>query len=89
MGARFCVAGTSRTNASRAWFALWEANGVRLSTTTGYDCGSWLESIRNNALQIHDVMDKANEAARRVGVYPGTMRDLRRKYRLDWDGWDR
>jgi S1-C subfamily serine protease len=88
-GARICVAGTSRTSSSRAWFALWETNGVRLSTTTGYDCASWLESMRGDALQIHDAMAKASEGARRVGVYPGTLRDLRRKYRLDWDGWDR
>jgi S1-C subfamily serine protease len=88
-GARICVAGTSRTSSSRAWFALWETNGVRLSTTTGYDCASWLASMRADALQIHDAMAKASEGARRVGVYPGTMRDLRRKYRLDWDGWDR
>ena len=45
--------------------------------------------MRGNAFQIHDAMAKASEGARRVGVYPGTMRDLRRKYRLDWDGWDR
>ena len=88
-GARICVAGTSRTAASRAWFALWESNGVRLSTTTGYDCASWLASMRGDALQIHATMAKASEGARRVGVYPGTMRDLRRKYRLDWDGWER
>ena len=88
-GARICVAGTPRTAASRAWFALWETNGVRLSTTTGYDCASWLESMRGDALQIHDAMAKASEGARRVGVYPGTMRDLRHKYRLDWDGWER
>ena len=88
-GARICVAGTSRTSSSRAWFALWETNGVSLSTTTGYDCASWLASMRGDALQIHDAVAKASEGARRVGVYPGTMRDLRRKYRLDWDGWDR
>ena len=88
-GAGICVAGMSRTSSSRAWFALWETNGVRLSTTTGYDCASWVASMRGDALQIHDAMAKASEGARRVGVYPGTMRDLRRKYRLDWDGWDR
>ena len=77
-GARICVAGTSRTSSSRAWFALWETNGVRLSTTTGYDCASWLASMRGDALQIHDAVAKASEGARRVGVYPGTMRDLRR-----------
>ena len=88
-GAGICVAGMSRTSSSRVWFALWETNGVRLSTTTGYDCASWLASMRGDALQIHDAMAKASEGARRVGVYPGTMRDLRRKYRFDWDGWDR
>jgi len=88
-GAGICVAGMSRTSSSRAWFALWETNGVRLSTTTGYDCASWVASMRGDALQIHDAMAKASEGARRVGVYPGTMRDLRRNYRLDWDGWDR
>lgn len=88
-GVRICVAGATRTSSSRAWFALWETNGVRLSTTTGYDCASWLASMRGDALQIHAAMAKASEGARRIGVYPGTMRDLRRKYRLEWDGWDR
>jgi hypothetical protein len=31
----------------------------------------------------------AEDRARMSWVYPGTRRDIRRKYRLDWDGWDR
>jgi hypothetical protein len=32
-------------------------------------------------------MVAADEAAREASVYPGTRRDLRRKYKLDWDQW--
>jgi hypothetical protein len=32
-------------------------------------------------------MTSADEAARTASVYPGTCRDLRRKYRLDSDQW--
>jgi hypothetical protein len=31
----------------------------------------------------------AEEAARQADVYPGTRRDLRRRYHLDYPGWDR
>jgi hypothetical protein len=34
---------------------------------------------------IHDRLAEAEEEARRAGAYPGTIRDLRRKYRLDWE----
>ena len=34
-------------------------------------------------------MQAADEAARRADVYPGTRRDLRQRYRLDYAGWDR
>jgi hypothetical protein len=33
-------------------------------------------------------IQQANEAARRDGVFPGVLRDLRRKYRMNWKGWD-
>jgi hypothetical protein len=32
-------------------------------------------------------MVAADEAARVASVYPGVRRELRRKYKLDWDGW--
>jgi hypothetical protein len=31
----------------------------------------------------------AEEAARRADVYPGARRDILRKYRLDYAGWQR
>ena len=82
-----CVARASRSG-DRAWFALFEANGVTLvDRNSTYDCASWMNDLRNNALQIRDAMEKATELARRGGVYPGEIRDLRRRYRLEWSGW--
>ncbi len=82
-----CVARTSR-GGDRAWFALLEASGVTLAERNStYDCGSWMNDLKNNAQQIRDAMDKATERARRDGVYPGEIRDLRRRYRLEWGGW--
>ena len=62
---------------------------MKLSEGTGYDCPGWLTSVRRSAGRVHEVLLVATEAARRRGVFPGTVRDLRRKYRLEWDGWDR
>jgi S1-C subfamily serine protease len=85
--ARTCVA--SSTNAGdRAWFAVYEPNGVRL-TSGRRDCDSWLENVKTNAEQIRIGLRNAGDEARRSGVYPGTLRDLRRKKRLDWSGFER
>jgi hypothetical protein len=39
--------------------------------------------------QMKDGMCVAEERARTASVYPGVRRELRTKYRLEWDGWDR
>jgi hypothetical protein len=76
-------------NGDRQWFAVFEPNGVTLNLTSNLDCQGWLDNLRNNATPIRNTLDQAAEVARRSGVYPGTMRDLRRRHRLDWSGWDR
>jgi hypothetical protein len=38
---------------------------------------------------IREALGAAEEEARKAGVYPGTLRDLRQRHGLDWDGWDR
>ncbi len=73
----------------RAWFAVYEPNTVRLNGAAVSDCRGWLDTVRGNALAIKAEVDKAAEGARRAGVYPGAMRDLRRQYRMQWSGWDR
>ena len=60
---------------------------MKLSNNSGYDCNSWLDSVRANALTIRTELTKAAEAARRSGVFPGATRDMRRQFKLDWQGW--
>ncbi len=77
------------TYGDRAWFAVYEANGVRINPASTYNCAAWLDNVMTNALKIRGEVEKAAEAARQRGVYPGTARDLRRRYRMQWNGWDR
>jgi hypothetical protein len=82
-----CVASASR-GGDRAWFAAFEPNGIRLNGTSAYNCQSWLDTIQSNAAAIKAEVDKAGEVARKSGVYPGVLRDVRRRYHMDWSGWD-
>jgi hypothetical protein len=83
-----CVAGAASTG-DRPWFAVLDPNGVRVNGGSEYDCGAWVRTLQQNAATIRVQMAQATEGARRRGVYPGVIRDLRRHYRLDWDGWER
>jgi hypothetical protein len=83
-----CVVSSTRSG-DRPWFAAYEPNGVRIHVTSAYDCEGWLSTVRVNAGQIREQMDKAAELARQSGVYPGVLRDMRRQLRLQWTGWDR
>jgi len=83
-----CVTSAARSG-DRPWFAVFEPNGVSLNMAATINCQSWLDTIRTNATPIKTTLDQAAEIGRRSGVYPGVMRDLRRRYRLDWRGWER
>ena len=71
----------------REWFAIWDN---RLSIT-GSDpgCLSAMNTVRQAADQLRNVVVNLHEDARRAGVYPGDLRQTRSKYSLDWNGWDR
>jgi S1-C subfamily serine protease len=86
--AKGCVASATHTG-DRPWLAVLEQDGVRITGWSDYDCDRWLDGIRGNASKLRTAIDRANEAARHDGVFPGTIRDLRRRYRLEWSGWER
>jgi len=69
------------------WFALWEPKAMQGAVSPG--CGSLFSDVRREAHDIQQGVTAANEAARRNDVYPGTRRDVLRRYRLDYAGWDR
>ncbi|HKE84905.1 MAG TPA: trypsin-like peptidase domain-containing protein [Vicinamibacterales bacterium] len=82
-----CVASASRSG-DRPWFAAFEPNSIRLTASSAYNCQSWLDTVQSNAAAIKAEVDKAGESARQSGVYPGVLRDVRRRYRMNWSGWD-
>jgi putative serine protease PepD len=79
-----CVSGTNNAG-DRRWLAVLEPNGVRLSNNGTVDCREWLNTLASNARTIDQEIRNANELGRRAGVFPGVMRDIRRRHRLDWD----
>jgi hypothetical protein len=85
--ARSCVVSATR-NGDRCWFAVLQPDGVRIAATSAYDCEGWLNTVRTNAEVVRTAVARATEAARRRGVYPGVMRDLRRQRRMEWPGWE-
>jgi hypothetical protein len=86
--AQSCVTGTT-SSGDRAWFAVYTAGAVRLGNSDTVDCARWYEAMKTRADSFRVEVEKGAELARQRGVYPGTARDLRRRYRLQWSGWDR
>jgi hypothetical protein len=70
----------------RGWFAIWSAGGV-VGGNAGRGCANMRGDILERAGRVKASLTDASERARRAGVYPGEMRDLRRKYLLDYEGW--
>jgi hypothetical protein len=85
---RFCVSASTRTG-DRPWFAVFVKNGITLATQSAYNCDSFYQTLNGDATGIRTEVDRAGEQARRAGIYPGVMRDIRKRYRMDWSGWDR
>jgi S1-C subfamily serine protease len=81
-----CYQGKIVGSFDRDWYALWEPRAMP-GVVPAYCNGSFNE-IKQTANQIRDAVSTADETARRAGVYPGTLRDLKRRHRLDYAGWD-
>ncbi len=82
--------GGRQTNAvpyGRDWFGVW-ATPAATNNEGLSECRSLLGDIVRVAIEIRSRMQAAEEEARRASVYPGTRRDIRRKYAMDWTGWD-
>ena len=82
-----CYQGQVTGSFSREWFALWDPRALPGVVDPG--CASAFSDIKRETNQIREQSAAAEEAARRADVYPGTRRDARRAYKLDFPGWDR
>ena len=75
----------STTAGGRDWFGYaWAATNSTGQTVVCAEARTFYAL----ADQVKDGICLAEEKARRSSVYPGTRRELRRAYRLEWDGWD-
>ena len=84
---RICYQGKVAPVAGHPWYAIWDAHAMQGSVSPG--CTSAFSDIQRAADEVRDIVAAAGEAARQSDVYPGTRRDILRRYRLDYAGWDR
>jgi hypothetical protein len=71
----------------RPWYALWNDGALQGKVVIGYETNFY--DIKRHAEEIRSQLGAVEEAARKADVFPGTRRELRNKYRLDYPGWDK
>jgi S1-C subfamily serine protease len=84
---RICYQGRIADTPGHEWFAIWDPAAMQGTVPPG--CASAFGDIRRAADNIRDTVVAAGEAARQADLYPGVRRDLLRRYRLDYPGWDK
>ena len=84
---RGCYEGRVVGVLDRPWFALWDSRAMQGAVSPG--CAGSFDDIRREADNIRDTIVALEEAARQADVYPGTRRDILRRYHLDNPAWTR
>jgi hypothetical protein len=83
--AKWCgSSGSFAPSGGRVWFAIW-SSAAAAGGNARADCSAMHTDILERANRMRSTMQDFSERARRSGVYPGEMRDVRRKYLLDYD----
>jgi hypothetical protein len=67
------------------WYSVYERTDPPDAVLRGFE-GSY-KPIRTAAEDLRKQALAADETARQAGVLPGVRRELRQKYRLDYQGW--
>jgi S1-C subfamily serine protease len=82
-----CKVTTVPSGQTREWFALYDpASPLHRAPDA---CPTMLNDLQRQADAIRAGMLAAGEIARHADVYPGSRRDIRRRFRLDFPDWDR
>lgn len=71
----------------REWFGLWD--GRTTLASPDMSCSSAVRDLEKLAAEVRSAMSTAQEQARRSSVLPGQLREIRRRYRMDWAGFER
>ncbi len=70
----------------RTFYALWEPGALQGSPVKGYEYR--IAELRQAADQLRTALRDVEEQARRDDIFPGTRRELRKRYRLEHRGWE-
>lgn len=84
---RDCYRGPTNSSFSHGWFSVFDGKAIENFMVSG--CGSFLADIKSEAHTIENTVVAMDEQARKENILPGTRRELRQKYHLDYAGWDR
>ena len=82
-----CYKGRAAGGLDRAWFVVF--NGRAAAGDVAPGCDRWFADFGRQAAEVASGVIAAEEMARQADVYPGVRRDSRRRYRLDYPGWER
>lgn len=69
----------------RDWFSLWE-NGTQMEMTSG-SCRNLFNQVVGQGETVKAGMAGAEEAARKAALEPGDLREVLRRYSMEWGGW--
>jgi hypothetical protein len=84
---RACYEGRIVGSFDRVWFAFFEPRAMPGAVSPG--CGPAFADLRREAQDIRDGVAGADERARQADVYPGARRDVLRRGKLDYAGWNK
>jgi S1-C subfamily serine protease len=82
-----CYQGRIAGGFERDWFALWDTRAMQ--GVVAESCVSYFNGIKRQATEIQQAVAATDETARQAGIYPGTRREMLRRYKLDYAGWGR
>ena len=82
-----CLVNPQSHDGQREWFLVRDQSPT--FKTVDVWCANYLANLKQQVAEFSEVMARSADEARRAGVYPGVLREARRRHRLDWAGWDR
>jgi hypothetical protein len=72
---------------SREWMSLWDKQ-ARVDLSSG-SCRDLYNQILTAGGTVSAGMAAAEESAKKAGLIPGDLRQVRQRYSMDWGGWGR
>jgi hypothetical protein len=78
------VRSTAKYEGAREWLGIWD-DTVRADTSTGF-CKDLFNQIVNRGTAVNKGMESAEATVKDV-LLPGTIREIRQRYSMDWERW--